>query len=102
MVLPSVGVASNRTMNKHFEDAIYYLKRAAETAKAGVAEELDGIEDRIRELTGREKEEIDQGRLEDLKADLKDVQERAEGDARERIAEAREKIEAYRTQQQEA
>ena len=88
-------------MNKHFEDAVYYLKRAGETAKAGIEEELDPLEERIREMAGKEKE-IEQGRLDDLKTDLKDLQERAEGDARERIAEAREKIETYRTQEQEA
>jgi hypothetical protein len=88
-------------MNKHFEDAVYYLKRAGETAKAGIEEELEPLEERIREMAGKEKE-IEQGRLDDLKTDLKDLQERAEGDARERIAEAREKIETYRTQEQEA
>ncbi|WP_255195487.1 DUF7553 family protein [Halorarius litoreus] len=85
-------------MNKHFEDSTYYMKRAGETARAGVAEELETIEARIREMTGREKE-VEQGRLDELKAELKELQERAEGDAREAIAEARERLEAYRAQE---
>jgi len=31
-------------MSKHFEDARYYLGRAAEHAKAGVKEELEPVE----------------------------------------------------------
>ena len=36
-------------MNKHFEDTQYYLKRAGETAKKGIAEELEPVEERVRE-----------------------------------------------------
>jgi hypothetical protein len=39
MVLFVVSVRTDN-MNQHFEDARYYLKRAGETAKAGIAEEL--------------------------------------------------------------
>ena len=88
-------------VNKHFEDAQYYLKRAGETAKAGVSEEVGRVEARVRELTGREAEP-EPGRLDELKADLKELQGRAEGEAREAIAEARERLDAYRGEKQEA
>lgn len=82
-------------MNKHFEDARYYLKRAGETAKAGVVEELEPIENRFRDLTSRE-EEPEQSKLEEIRADLKEVQTKAEGEAREAIGDAREKIQQRR------
>jgi hypothetical protein len=85
-------------MNKHFEDAAYYLKRAGETAKAGLAEEIGRAEARARELTGRE-EEPDQSRLEELRADLAALQERAEGEAREAIADARDRLDRSRKQE---
>ncbi|MFC7020448.1 MULTISPECIES: DUF7553 family protein [Haloarcula] len=89
-------------MNKHFEDARYYLKRAGETAKKGVETELEPVEERFRELTGDEKEP-EPGRLEKVKADLKELQEKAEGEAETAIADARAKIDDYRgTTEQEA
>ncbi|SEM95568.1 hypothetical protein SAMN05216388_10017 [Halorientalis persicus] len=84
-------------MNKHFEDAQYYLKRAGETAKKGVVEELEPIQDRIDNLTGGDDEaEPEASRLADIRADLKELQGKAEGEAKEAIADAREKIETYR------
>jgi len=83
-------------MNKYFRDARYYLKRAGETASKGVREELAPVESRFRELTGTEAEEPEPSRLEAVKADLQALQERAEGEAEEAIAEARKKIGAYR------
>jgi hypothetical protein len=83
-------------MNKHFEDARYYLKRAGETASKGVREELEPVEARFRDLTGRNEPEPEPSRLEAVKADLQALQERAEGEAEQAIAEAREKIGAYR------
>jgi len=79
-------------MNKHFEDATYYLKRAGETAKKGVAEELEPVRERFQELTGG-KDEPEPGRLEALKADLGQLQEKAEGEAKAAIEDARERIE---------
>ncbi|MFC6975725.1 hypothetical protein ACFQL1_15340 [Halomicroarcula sp. GCM10025709] len=86
-------------MNKHFEDARYYLKRAGETATRGVKEELEPVEERFRELTGNEKEP-EPGRLDKVKTDLKDLQQRAEGDAEQAIKDAREKIGDYRQSEQ--
>ncbi|MFB6119450.1 hypothetical protein [Halosegnis sp.] len=85
-------------VNKHFEDARYYLKRAGETAKAGLAEEVSGVEERFRELTGRE-EEPEAGRLDEFKAELAELQERAEGEAKEAIQDARDRIDDYRKQE---
>jgi hypothetical protein len=65
-------------MNRHFEDTRYYLERAVTTAKKGVTAELAPVEKRVRELTGREAEP-EPSRLESL------------------VADARERIEAYRT-----
>lgn len=82
-------------MNKHFEDTQYYLKRAGETAKKGIAEELEPVEERVRELTGAE-EEPEPGRLEEVREDLHGLQERAEGEAKEAIGEARERLRELR------
>ncbi|WP_247009734.1 DUF7553 family protein [Halorientalis litorea] len=83
-------------MNKHFEDARYYLKRAGETAKKGVEEELEPVEQRFKELTGDDGAEPEAGRLADVRSDLAEIQERAEGEAKEAIADARERIDQYR------
>lgn len=82
-------------MNKHFEDAQYYLKRATEHAKMGFKEELEPVEERFRELTGNE-EDPEPSRLEQIQADLKEMEEKAEGKARENIKEARQRIDEYR------
>ncbi|WP_066417785.1 DUF7553 family protein [Halorubrum aethiopicum] len=84
-------------MSKHFEDARYYLGRAAEHAKAGVKEELAPLQERVSKLVGDEpEEEPEPSRLEKLQTDLKALEERAEGEAREAVKSARERVEAYR------
>ena len=84
-------------MSKHFEDARYYLGRAAEHAKAGVKEELEPVEARVKDLVGiGEDEEPEPSRLDRLQADLKELEERAEGEAREAVASARERVAEYR------
>ena len=85
-------------MSKHFEDARYYLGRAAEHAKAGVKEELEPIEARVKDLVGieDEAEAPEPSRLDRLQADLKELGERAEGEAREAVASARERVADYR------
>ena len=82
-------------MNKHFEDTRYYLKRAGETAKKGVSEELAPVEERVRELAGSE-DEPEPDRLEEIRDDLEEVQKRAEGEAKEAIRNAREKLQSLR------
>ncbi|ELZ40728.1 DUF7553 family protein [Halorubrum tebenquichense] len=85
-------------MSKHFEDARYYLGRATEHAKAGVVEELEPVEARVKELVGREDEEPEPepSRLDKLQSDLKRLEERAEGEAREAVASARKRVTEYR------
>jgi predicted nucleic acid-binding Zn-ribbon protein len=84
-------------MNKHFEDTLYYLGRAGEHAKEGVMEELDPLEERVRELTGSdEEEEPEPSRLQKLQDDLQELEARAEGEAKTAIADARERIRRYR------
>ncbi|ACM57926.1 DUF7553 family protein [Halorubrum lacusprofundi] len=84
-------------MSKHFEDARYYLGRAAEHAKAGVKEELEPVEARVKDLVGIVDDgEPEPSRLDRLQADLKKLEERAEGEAREAVAAARERIVEYR------
>ena len=83
-------------MNKHFEDARYYLKRAGEHTKLGVEETVEPAEERLREWAGWEEEEPEPSRVEAVLEDVKDLEKRAEGEAREAFGKAREKIEAYR------
>lgn len=82
-------------MNKHFEDTKYYLKRAGKTAKQGIAEEIEPIQERVQDIIG-EDEEPEPGRVEKLREDLSELQERAEGEAKEAIGEAREKLDNVR------
>ena len=82
-------------MNKHFEDTRYYIRRAGETAKKGISEELEPVEERVKKLTGQE-EEPEPSRLEEVRADLKELQGRAEGEAKEAIGNAREKLQTVR------
>ena len=83
-------------MNKHFEDTRYYLKRAGETAKKGISEELGPVRERVDDLIGEE-EEPEPGRVERLREDLSDIQQRAEGEAKEAIGEAHERLESIRS-----
>jgi len=82
-------------MNKHFEDTRYYLKRAAETAKRGVAEELEPVRERVQEITGEE-EEVEPGRIDKVREDLRELERKAEGEAKAAIGDARQKLTAYR------
>lgn len=84
-------------MNKHFKDARYYLGRASDHAKRGIKEELEPIEERVREVVGMEEdEEPVPGRIERIQGELKEIEAKAEGEAKEAIGAAREKIQAYR------
>jgi len=82
-------------MNKHFEDTKYYLKRAADTAKKGVGEEIEPLQERIQELTGDE-EEPEPSRVDKLREDLTELHGRAEGEAKEAIGKARERVDRFR------
>jgi hypothetical protein len=82
-------------MNKHFEDARYYLGRAVEHAAEGLKEELEPAEDRVRELVGREKAP-EPSRVEKIQSDLTALEKRAEGQSKQAIADAREQLRKYR------
>jgi hypothetical protein len=82
-------------MNKHFEDARYYIGRASEHAKEGVLEELEPVETRFRKLTGDD-EEPEPSRIEKIQNELKELETRAEGDAKKAIGDARERLRKYR------
>lgn len=84
-------------MNDHFEDALEQVRKAMESAKEGIKTELEPIEERIRELTGRDQEpEPEPSRIDRLVDDLRALEERAEGEARQAIETAREQLRAYR------
>ena len=89
-------------MNKHFEDAKYYLKRAGETAKAGISEELEPLMQRVDDLVDREEADPEPGRFDEVRTELETLQQRAEGETREAIADARERIDAYRSERDDA
>jgi hypothetical protein len=78
-------------MNRHFEDERYYLKRAAETARAGVAAELAPVGQRLRRRFGRE-EEPEPSRLERLRADGRTVVADAEHEAKSAVAGVRSRL----------
>ena len=82
-------------MNRNFEDARYYLGRAAETAKDGVREELEPAEERFKELTGRE-EEPEPSRLEKVQGKVEELEAKAEGEARRALTSAKGRIATYR------
>lgn len=89
-------VASHRTdVNKHFEDAVYYLGRAAEHVREGVREELAPVERRVRKLAGRERDPAP-SRLQRLQTELRTVEKRAEGTRKKAVYGARNKLQQYR------
>ncbi len=88
-------------MNRHFEDARYYLKRAGEHATEGLRMELAPVEERLRDLTGTE-QEPDPSRLDRLRDELTALEARAEGEAKRAIADARERIGDYRRRDEAA
>lgn len=82
-------------MNKHFEDARYYLKRAGEHAKEGIKEEIEPVERRFRKITGND-EAPKPSRLDKVREDLEGIEQRAEGEAKKAVSDARERIKQYR------
>ena len=77
-------------MNKHFEDSLYYLTRAAAHAKLGVTETLDPYATRLRAAVGREEDtEPEPNRLEAVREELADLERTAEARARGAVGSAR-------------
>lgn len=87
-------------MNKHFEDAKYYLQRAGEHAKRGISEELEPIQERVQELAGDDEDVIDDdetdSRIDQLRSELDELETRAEGEAKDAIKAARERLTSLR------
>jgi hypothetical protein len=83
-------------MNKHFEDAWYYLGRAFDHLRVGLEEELAPLESAMRERFGWEDEDDEQTRLDRFRSEIRKVEER------EPVRKARERIEGYRGREQQA
>ncbi|EJN59220.1 DUF7553 family protein [Halogranum rubrum] len=78
-------------MNRHFSDAWYYQKRAASHLRAGLAEELAPVENRVRRAAGRERSP-EPKRLEKVQHELR----RAEGRGKHALKGAKGRIDDYR------
>lgn len=78
-------------MTEKFEDVRHHVERAVENARAGLKEEFEDAERRARELVGKEKEP-EPSRVEKLQQDLKDLEQKAEGDARDALQKARDRL----------
>ena len=61
-------------MNKHFEDTRYYLKRAAQTTRAGLGEELEPLRSRVSALRGRD-EEVEPSRVDWVRQEFDELRE---------------------------
>jgi hypothetical protein len=78
-------------MNKHFQDAWYYLRRAFDHLRIGVAEELAPVEAAMRARFGWEEADAEEPRtrLDRVRTEFRNV------DA-EPVRKARERIDQYR------
>ena len=83
-------------MNRYFEDARYYAKRAGETTVRGVREELAPVTERFERLTG-EDEDAEPTRLEAVRTRADRAVARARAEARRAVDEGREKLAAVRS-----
>jgi len=83
-------------MNTHFQDAIDSMKRAGETAKEEITEEIESMQQRVSDLIDREESDPEQGRFDEVRQELEELQQKAEGETREAIQNARERLENYR------
>jgi hypothetical protein len=78
-------------MNKHFQDAWYYLRRAFDHLRIGLTEELAPVEAAMRERFGWEEDDTEEPRtrLDRVRTEFRNV------DA-EPVRKARERIDQYR------
>lgn len=67
-------------MNKHFEDALYYLKRSGEHTKLGIEETVESARSMVRGPLGRE--EPAPSRTEKVVSILKGAERRGANDVR--------------------
>jgi hypothetical protein len=84
-------------MNKHFQDAWYYLRRAGSHLGAGLREELEPVERRVRRAVGREREEEPEptGR-ERIETELRKAPRRVEKGGKKAVRRAQTRITRYR------
>lgn len=89
-------------MNRHFSDARYYARRTAESAFDGILEELEPYveeaTERYYDYRGIERP-AEPTRLEQIQAELDELEARAEGEAREAIETARQRLGTIRSGQ---
>lgn len=78
-------------MNRHFQDAWYYARRAGKHLSRGVREELEPVEDRVRSATGREKEQ-EISRTQQWRAKLKAREYEVERRARRAMRQVRDRV----------
>jgi len=79
-------------MNKHFEDAWYYLRRAWTHLTAGVREELAPAERRVRRWVGRETAP-EPSRGEKVRRNVREVEQKAQERAKSTVRDVQERIE---------
>jgi hypothetical protein len=79
-------------MNKHFEDAWYYLRRAWTHLTAGVREELAPAERRARRWVGRETEQ-EPSRGERVRRNVRDGRQTARERAKHAVRDVQERLE---------
>jgi len=78
-------------MNRHFDDARYYLKRAGYHLKKGLGKEVAPVERRVRELTGREVDP-EPNRVQKVRRELDALEDRAEHRAKRAVSDARRRL----------
>jgi len=78
-------------MNRHFEDTLYYLKRAGTTVKRGVLVEVEPLTSKVESVTGDEPES-EAGRLDDVRATIGSTRTKVQSEARQVVGAVRETI----------
>lgn len=79
-------------MNKHFEDAWYYLRRAWAHLSTGIREELAPVERRVRRWAGRETEP-EPSRGEKVRRNVREAERKAQERAKGAVRDVQERIE---------
>lgn len=82
-------------MNRHFTDAKYHISRTAENVKLGIKHTAENVESAFRRAVGREKEP-EPSRIDLLKEEVRDLEQRAEGEAKDAYQTVQSKIESIR------
>ena len=78
-------------MNKHFEDAWYYLRRSGSHLRRGVRTEFRPAERKLRELTNRE-QQTEPTRREQVRSNLREAERKAKHRSRAVVEDARKRI----------